>query len=349
VTAAAAGVAAVVVHHEQPGRCADTVRRLQSQGVPLARLVVVDNGSSVGALSALRASLPDGAELVEAGANLGFGGGANVGLRLLLDDGDGRSAWQWALVAPHDAHPDDGCLRALVDAAAARPMAGLASAEYGIDEKPVVDPYFGGMTVAATRGSGWEPAGFAHGTFLLLRRACLDAVGLFDESYFAYCEEADLAIRARAAGWEVGMVWGAVVVNPHQGTPPPVVDYLMTRNTIVLVRRHFGRYRASVRFTMAAVTLVWCWLRPSRRTPWYDARARAMALRDVVRGRLGPPPASVVVARTATMAGTAGAVGRDGRGRGRRWRGGRGGGRRGLRGLGDGLRRRWRGRLRPMR
>ena len=39
---------------------------------------------------------------------------------------------------------------------------------------------------------------------MLARRECLADVGLFDERYFAYCEEAELAIRAKQAGWQVG-------------------------------------------------------------------------------------------------------------------------------------------------
>ena len=46
---------------------------------------------------------------------------------------------------------------------------------------------------------GWEPVDYPHGTLLLARRACLEDVGLFDERYFSYCEEADLGLRARAA------------------------------------------------------------------------------------------------------------------------------------------------------
>ena len=43
---------------------------------------------------------------------------------------------------------------------------------------------------------------------LFARRGALEDVGLFDERYFAYCEEADLGLRAVAAGWEVGLVRG---------------------------------------------------------------------------------------------------------------------------------------------
>ncbi|HEX7166355.1 MAG TPA: glycosyltransferase [Acidimicrobiales bacterium] len=286
-----ASVTAIVVHRDQPDRCAETVRRLGRQGVGVC-VVVVDNASTESAVECVRA-LPGVDRVVQAGGNLGFGGGANAGLRAWLAD---PAAGEWAVVLPHDALPEDACLERMLDAVAGRPRAGMACAEFGDDEKPVVDPYFGGMTVRAERGEGWEPAGFAHGTLLLVRRACLADVGLFEEDYFAYCEEADLSIRATRAGWEVGMVWGAVVTNPHQGSPPPLVDYLMVRNTVVLVRRHFGLYNATIRFLMAAGTTVWLTLRPSKRTPWFDTRARVLALRDVVLGRQGPPPASLTAA-----------------------------------------------------
>src|SRR4051812_475939 len=79
---------------------------------------------------------------------------------------------------------------------AGRVRAGLASAEYGDDGErlalPVVDRYFGGILAPTERRPGWEDAGHPHGTLLLARRACLEEIGLFDERYFAYCEEADL-------------------------------------------------------------------------------------------------------------------------------------------------------------
>lgn len=276
-----APVRAVVVHRNQPERCRETVALLRGQGVAV-EVVIVDNGSDPAARAVIDSIA--GARVIDAGGNAGFGGGANVGLRDWLADPDGG---EWALVLPHDARPEPDCLRTMLDAVAGVATAGLVSAEYGGDEVPVVDPYLGAMTVPATRGTGWQRADFAHGTFLLLRRACIEQVGLFDESYFAYCEEADLAVRARGRGWDAGIVWGAVVHNPHQGSPGPVVDYLMVRNTVRLVRIHFGWHHAMFRLLLAAVGI-------GRSSPWYDARARALAVRDSLLGRTGPPPDSLV-------------------------------------------------------
>ncbi|MDQ3147191.1 MAG: hypothetical protein M3R01_09740, partial [Actinomycetota bacterium] len=197
---------------------------------------------------------------------------------------------------PHDAVPEAGCVDRLVSAAAARPRAGLASAEYGEGHRlarPVVDRYFGGILAPSDRQPGWEDAGHPHGTLLLARRACLEDVGLFDERYFAYCEEADLGERARRAGWEVGIVWGAVVHNPGMTSEVGVAEYLMLRNSLLLVRSHFGRFPAFIRLTMALWATGKGVLRPRWHTPFWHLTARRLALRDYLLGRWGPPPESL--------------------------------------------------------
>lgn len=282
---------AVVVHRRRPELCVETGRLLAAQGVD--RLVVVDNGSPPADLATIRRGLP-AAELVELAANNGFGPAANAGLRRWL--AGGAEAGEWVLVCPHDARPAGDCVARLVTTTAGRPRAGLASAEYGGAGRlalPVVDPYFGGILVPSDRRPGWEDAGYPHGTLLLARRGCLEEIGLFDERYFAYCEEADLGERARRAGWEVGVVWGAVVANPGMSSAPGVAEYLMLRNSILLVRRHFGRYRAAVRFLMAVWVTARGAVRPGRRTPFWDLPARLLALRDALLGRSGPPPRSL--------------------------------------------------------
>jgi GT2 family glycosyltransferase len=158
----------------------------------------------------------------------------------------------------------------------------------------VVDRYFGGILGPSDRTPGWEAADHPHGTLLLARRACLADIGLFDESYFAYCEEADLGLRARAAGWEVGIVWGAVVRNPSMSSEDGVAEYLMLRNSLHLVRRNFGRYPAAIRLVMAVSTTLVGVVRPSRRTPFWHLRARLLALRDFLLGRDGPPAPSLL-------------------------------------------------------
>jgi GT2 family glycosyltransferase len=292
----------VIVHWNQVGACLETVARFRDREVPV-RVTVVDNASSPEALAELRAGLdelPGGeVELIEVGRNAGFGPGANVGLRRFLDDPhDG----EWCVLAPHDVDPFPGCLSAMLHAADDEPMAGLMCADVGDGMVPVIDPYFGGMAVvppydvpaAVAQQPRWETVDYPHGTLMMLRRGCLDEVGVFDERYFSYCEEADLALRARAAGWKVGLVRGARVQNIHIGSGMAIVDYLQTRNTLLLVQEMSGWYHAFIRAWFTIVQTVRGVRRPETRSLIFDARARMLGLRDFVLRRFGPPPPSMM-------------------------------------------------------
>lgn len=282
-------VRVVVVHRDQPKRCLVTARAFLAQDVDV-ELTIVDNGSSPASLAMLREELPREVKILELGFNAGFGPGANAGLCDWLDDGEG----EWCALAPHDALPEPGAVRALVEGVMSRPRAGLACAEFGEPLRPVFDPYFGGIQLPRQRhDEGWEDAGYPHGTLMLLGRSCLEDIGLFDERYFAYCEEADLGARARAAGWEVGIVWGARVRNPSISSNAALNDYLMMRNTLLLVREHSGRYKVTIRLLMALYQTAFWAVSSRKRPPIFSARGRVLGMRDWLRGRVGPPPAGL--------------------------------------------------------
>lgn len=275
----------VVIHRNRVDRLAATLAALGAQTVPV-RIVLVDSGSDAEAHDAAVALLPPGSQVVRLGRNGGFGPSANAGWRHFL----AVDAGEWVGLCPHDALPAPDAVERILREVADRPRAGLACGDFGDGSTPVVDPYFGAIAMPATVAEGWEPAGYPHGTLLFARRGLLEDVGLFDERYFAYCEEADLGLRARAAGWEVGLVRGAMVHNPDLSAATPVVDYLMLRNTLLLVREHSGRYKVFIRFVMACSQLV----SERRSDPYHDTRARVLALRDFLRRRLGPPPERLI-------------------------------------------------------
>lgn len=292
----------VVVHWNQPEECVATVARFGAREVPV-RVTVVDNASRPDALAVLRAGLddlrprwgtgPEGIELVELDRNSGFGPGANVGLRRFLDRPDDGG---WVALAPHDVDPFPGCLSAVLDAVGAEPMAGLACADVGDGMVPVIDRYFGGMVVPAPtagdeaeRSPRWEDVDYPHGTLMFLRRSTLEEVGLFDERFFSYCEEADLALRARRAGWKVGLVRGARVQNLHIGSSVSRVDHLQTRNTLLLVQEMSGWYHAGIRSGITLWQVARGVVQPSSRPLLFDAAARLRGVRDFWLRRFGPP------------------------------------------------------------
>ncbi len=287
----------VIVHWNQAKSCVETVERFLSDRVR-CRVTVVDNGSAPDELEILRGGIAaldtPNVTVVETGRNLGFGPGANVGLRrFLADGGDG----EWVVVSPHDVDPAPNCLGEMLRLASVEPMAGLMCADVGDAMTPVIDPYFGGMVVpsqlSATDTARWEDVDYPHGTLMMLRRDCLDEVGVFDERYFSYCEEADLGIRVRRAGWRIGLIRGARVTNMHIGSGVRRVDYLQTRNTLLLVQENSGWYHAFIRACITLEQVIRGTLWPKSRPLIFDAKARLEGLRDFVLRRFGPPPASL--------------------------------------------------------
>src|ERR1700680_2070945 len=79
-------VAVVIVNwngREDTAACLESLRR---DGYPRQFVIVVDNDSADGSAAAVRSGFPE-ATVIEAGANLGFTGGNNLGIRRALDEG----------------------------------------------------------------------------------------------------------------------------------------------------------------------------------------------------------------------------------------------------------------------
>lgn len=280
-------VTVVVIHRNRPDAVGTTVAAFRAQTVP-TRVVVVDNGSDASTIAALPDLVGD-AEVIRTGHNLGFGPGANVGLRRFLADGAG----EWVALAPHDAVPDPDTIEKMLHEVAGRPSVGLMSADVGDGKRPVIQPYLGTIDAEPTVSVGFDPADYPHGTLMMCRRACLEQIGVFDERYFAYCEESELAIRAAAAGWTCGVVRGAMVHNPGMSASVERVAYLQLRNTLLMLKEHYGRRNAWFRIVVALVQIPVGIVHPPSRGLHWSPRGRVRAVRDHLLGRYGPPPADV--------------------------------------------------------
>jgi GT2 family glycosyltransferase len=159
----------------------------------------------------------------DVGDNLGFAGGVAAGLA--------RARGEWIALVNDDCTLEPGALTALLAAAEGRPEVGsvaaqvrfagdegtINSAGIDIDELGVARERRLGEPVAAIDAGAVEVFG-ASATLALYRRAMLDAVGGLDVSFFAYLEDADLAWRARMAGWTCLLAPGAIGVHHHSAT-----------------------------------------------------------------------------------------------------------------------------------
>jgi GT2 family glycosyltransferase len=118
------------------------------------------------------------------------------------------------------------------------------------------------------------------GSFMLIRRRCLDEVGPFDERFFIYDEDIDWCRRARAAGWTVRFWPGASLVHLGCAAHPFMRDktFVHFRSRLSYLRKHHAAAVAAMYYVAVGAMLCGATLRQSLR--WATGRGSAAALRE---------------------------------------------------------------------
>ncbi|MEA2220924.1 MAG: hypothetical protein QOJ35_3550 [Solirubrobacteraceae bacterium] len=208
-------VAVVVVNFDGERLLPACLAALRAQTLAPAEVLVADNGSRDGSLALLRAHDPH-VGVLELGRNLGFGGGANRGVA--------ATAAPWVCVLNSDATPEPGWLEALTAAPREHRTWALGSV--------LVSAATGRIESA---GDQYAPAGYAYkllrdrplselprepyrvfaapGAAPVFRRDVFERLGGYEERFFLYYEDVDLAFRAVLAGYHALLVPDARVVH----------------------------------------------------------------------------------------------------------------------------------------
>lgn len=277
-----------ILHWNRPSECLRTVESFLAQGLSI-QVTVIDNASEPELVRILSDGLPSHVGLVRLLENRGWGGGFNVLLAKWLETKES----DYCFVSAHDSLLQPRCLRMLLDSMQGDSnRIGIACPGYGEAQITKFSPVLGPRLVnVSPRPPGTiESVPWPHGTLMIFKRLCLEEIGLFDERYFAYGDEMEIGLRATSKNWGVALVWGAVVVNPGSWTPQRTLNYLASRNSLLLARTYGGWLRAALRaLLMVPNTLRLFWVPASVRGP-LSVSARAAAIRDFIRGRYGPPP-----------------------------------------------------------
>lgn len=180
-------------------------------------VLVVDNASSDDSRAVL-ARYDRFVQVIVNETNVGFAAGCNQGIRagdsefvaLLNNDTVVEPAWLEELVGAMRRSPTIGCCTSKI----------LSYYDRRVFDNAGHVVFADGLTrgrgrLEIDRGQFERPEEVfcPSGCAALLRRRMLDDVGLFDEDFFAYCEDADLGFRARLRGWRCVYVPTAVVYH----------------------------------------------------------------------------------------------------------------------------------------
>jgi len=243
------------------------IAKVDTKGLEVECLVV-DNGSGDGTEEAIKNyKLPNMSyKFIQSGANLGFAGGNNVGIRDAM-----RRGFDYIILMNNDLILPSDIITRLVEFMESAPDVGVASPKmyfakgyefhkdrYKKSELGNVIWYAGGMidrdnVYSVHRGvdevdhgqyDKVEDTDFANGATVIVRREVFKKVGLLDASFFLYWEDADFSERVKRAGFRVvyypgTCMWHKVSASTG-GSGSPTNDYFLTRNRFYFAKRYLG-------------------------------------------------------------------------------------------------------------
>jgi len=237
----------------------DCLRSLERQTFRDFEVTIVDNsGRRVVSLESSGCN----ARVLHSPSNTGFGAAINRAAR--------ESAAPFIAAFNDDAEAEPQWLEALHNAVTADPRLGMAASRVLLAESGLIDS--AGMLLSAdasTKQRGHrrpeedfsrdEEALFPSGSAALYRRELFSECGGYDESFFLYCEDSDLGLRAHWAGYSCRYVAGARVSHRYShsaGRASALKAYLVERNRLRLAVKNFP---LSMLLRLPAATLARYW------------------------------------------------------------------------------------------
>lgn len=226
------------------------VASLFAAGAKAGQVVVVDNGSTDGSVVELCQRFGVSVQVLPSGQNLGYGGGANLGIEFALT----RKA-EWVLLLNNDTQVAPTFLVELEEAVTPDKQFAIFGPVILYSDVPNRISYFGDRLIAGSLATvslyrdkevpdqlpPLVPVDFISGCAMLFRADVFKRIGLFDSSFFMYGEEVDLIWRARRAGYRLAVATRAKMwheVSRSANLNERTTRYLRIRNQIRVYRKY---------------------------------------------------------------------------------------------------------------
>ncbi len=247
-------IVSVVVTYNARELLRECLESLANQDYSNMSTIVVDNGSTDGSQDMVGEEFP-AMMVVDCGENLGFGPGADLGIRRALGEGA-----DWVFLLNNDATVAPDCLSKLV-ASSSQHAAGLVGPKILYHAPPDLIWSAGGRVSLWTgaiehiglreldHGQHDSPqdVGYLSACALLADRVVFERAGTLDPAFYpAYVEDVDLCFRARRAGFRVlyepsARAWHRISASSGGGVTAYKARLRMA-HTILFFRRHARWY-----------------------------------------------------------------------------------------------------------
>lgn len=234
-------VAIPTLHGDE--KLASCLEALNGQTYTDFHVVIVNNSGHPLAVSEGWFAFP--VRVISPGVNVGFGAAINIAVRAtdacyiatLNDDTEPDAGWLAALVREMEPDAGIGMCASHIRLAGGEQMdsAGMAICFDGSSRQR-------GHREPATGFSQSEDVLLPSACAALYRREMLEDIGLFDEDFFLYCEDTDLGLRARWAGWRCRYAAGAGVRHGYSqsaGAFSPLKARFVERNRLWVAIKNF--------------------------------------------------------------------------------------------------------------
>lgn len=182
-------------------------------------IIVVDNGSEDNSVEEIRKQFPS-VRVIETGINLGYAGGNNVGIEAALKEGADA-----VLLLNNDTIADPGMVEAFIQSAEATPSIGIWGGYPLRFSNPEHLDHLGGIwnsekgdfeLIGLNEKKGFQtgiPLDYVCGCSIFVRREVFEKIGLLETKFFLFWEEADFSMRAKKAGFGIGVCYGALLLH----------------------------------------------------------------------------------------------------------------------------------------
>lgn len=230
-------------------------------------ILVVDNGSEKVFVTNEKVNV------IRSNTNTGFAGGCNIGIKKALETGA-----DYVLLINNDTTVDPSLIKNLLNVMESNYKIGVVTPKIYfskghefhkdryeqkdlgkvlwfaggyIDWKNAQSVHIGMDEVDRGQHDKIQKIDFATGCCMMIKKEVIENIGMFDEKYFLYYEDADFSQRVLKAGFEIFYVPDAVVYHDNAGSSgsgSSLHDYFLTRNQML-----FGMKYAPLKTQIALI------------------------------------------------------------------------------------------------